>query len=121
MPENNVIVCTQNVASQMAEAFFYYTKDLTVYSAGIKPGTKINSITVQVIKEIRIDMTSKKPKIISVDLIDDSKVNMCMDKKSHPVLFVDCMVHWNIPVPKEKSTDKVRQILNYIESQVQTL
>ena len=75
-------------------------------------------------KEIGIDLQSHNPKNISNDLIQNSKtkVNMgCMDKESCPALFVDDVVNWNIPDPKGKSIEEVRQIRDQIELQVKQL
>ena len=127
VPKTDVIfVCTENAGrSQMAEAFFQkYAKDLRVSSAGTKPGLKLNPVVVEVMREVGIDLFSKKPKIISDDLLDGSKVKInmgCTDKESYPALFVRGMVNWNMTDPGGRSIDEVRKIRDEIETRVKQL
>ena len=127
MTKDVLFVCVENAGrSQMAEAFFRkFTKDeFNVISAGTIPSTKLNPIVVQVMEEIGIDMTSQSPKTISNSMIDDSfkTVNMgCMDKESCPSLFVKDVIDWNIPDPKQKTIDQVREIRDQIKTEVLSL
>ena len=127
MTKNVLFVCVENAGrSQMAESFFKkFTKDrFNVISAGTVPSKNLNPIVVQVMKEIGIDMTSQSPKTISNSMIDNSfkTVNMgCMDKESCPALFVKDVIDWNIPDPKEKTIEQVREIRDQIKSEVLNL
>ena len=127
MTKNVLFVCVENAGrSQMAESFFKkFTKDrFNVISAGTVPSKNLNPIVVQVMKEIGIDMTSQSPKTISNSMIDNSfkTVNMgCMDKESCPALFVKDTIDWNIPDPKEKTIEQVREIRDQIKSEVLNL
>ena len=127
MTKNVLFVCVENAGrSQMAESFFKkFTKDrFNVISAGTVPSRNLNPIVVQVMKEIGIDMTSQSPKTISNSMIDNSfkTVNMgCMDKESCPALFVKDTIDWNIPDPKEKTIEQVREIRDQIKSEVLNL
>ena len=124
MTKNVLFVCVENAGrSQMAESFFKkFTKDrFNVISAGTVPSKNLNPIVVQVMKEIGIDMTSQSPKTISNSMIDNSfkTVNMgCMDNESCPALFVKDVIDWNIPDPKEKTIEQVREIRDQIKSEV---
>ena len=127
MTKNVLFVCVENAGrSQMAESFFKkFTKDrFNVISAGTVPSKNLNPIVVQVMKEIGIDMTSQSPKTISNSMIDNSfkTINMgCMDKESCPALFVKDVIDWNIPDPKEKTIEQVREIRDQIKSEVLNL
>jgi len=127
MTKNVLFVCVENAGrSQMAESFFKkFTKDrFNVISAGTIPSKNLNPIVVQVMKEIGIDMTSQSPKTISNSMIDNSfkTINMgCMDKESCPALFVKDTIDWNIPDPKEKTIEQVREIRDQIKSEVLNL
>ncbi len=127
MPENILFVCVENAGrSQMAEAFFrkYAPDRLNVSSAGTTPSSQLNPLVIQVMKEIGIDMVNQKPKVLSNTMIANSSktVNMgCMDKESCPSLFVKDVLDWNIPDPKEKSLDEVREIRDEIKSKVMNL
>ena len=127
MTKNVLFVCVENAGrSQMAEAFFRkFTKNkFNVISAGTTPSPKLNPIAIEVMKEIGIDMTEQSPKTLSDSMISSSfkTVNMgCMDKESCSALFVKDVIDWNIPDPKEKTIDQVREIQDQIENEVLNL
>ena len=127
MTEDILFVCVENAGrSQMAEAFFrkFTENRFNVISAGTSPSKELNPIVVQVMKEIGIDMNSQNPKMLSESMISNSfkTVNMgCMDKESCPGLFVKDVIDWNIPDPKEKTIEQVREIRDQIKSEVLSL
>jgi arsenate reductase (thioredoxin) len=127
MSENILFVCVENAGrSQMAEAFFrkFAPNHFNVSSAGTTPSSQLNSIVIQVMKEIGIDMANQQPKLLSNSMIDDSfkTVDMgCMDKESCPSLFVKDVIDWNISDPKNKSLDDVRIIRDEIKFEVMNL
>ena len=45
----------------------------------------------------------------------------CMDKESCPALFVKDVIDWNIPDPKEKTIEQVRDIRDQIKLEVLNL
>ncbi|MHA7647705.1 arsenate reductase ArsC [Nitrosopumilus sp. S4] len=121
-PKKLLFVCVENAGrSQMAEAFLRkFAPGLQVISAGTKPNAELNTIVVQVMSEIGIDMIDQKPKELTNQMIKESiTVNMgCMDKTSCPALFVKDVIDWNIPDPKDKNIEEVRKIRDQIKSQV---
>lgn len=122
-----LFVCVENAGrSQMAEAFFrkYMPKGFEAISAGTKPGTQVNPIVLQAMKEIDIDIENQTPKNISQQIIDESEkaINMgCIDKESCPALFVKDILDWQIPDPKGKSIEEVRKIRDQIQTKVMIL
>ena len=122
-----LFVCVENAGrSQMAEAFFrkYAPEGYMTISAGTTPTGKINPVAIQAMKEIGIDISKQKSKIITEDMIRnaDVRVNMgCMDKESCPALFIHDLLEWRIEDPKGKSIDKVREIRDDIEQRVKQL
>ncbi len=123
-----LFVCIENAGrSQMAEGFFnskYAPKGYRAVSAGTRPTTQINPLAVQAMKEIGIDISKQKSKIITEDMIGDSAkaVNMgCMDKTECPMLFINNVIDWSIEDPKGKSFEKVRQIREEIERRVKEI
>ncbi len=122
-----LFVCVENAGrSQMAEAFFRKLAPPHYHplSAGTKPIENINPLAVEVMKEIGIDITEQKPKVLSDYMIRNSSkiVNMgCMDKESCPALFANNVVEWNIPDPKNKPIEQVRKIRDEIETKVKEL
>ena len=122
-----LFVCVENAGrSQMAEGFFRKISpaEYQPISAGTNPTDIINPLAIEVMKEIGIDITKQKPKVLSDDMIRNSVkiVNMgCMDKESCPALFVNNVIEWNISDPKGKPIEQVRKIRDEIEAKVREL
>ena len=119
-----LFVCIENAGrSQMAEGFFrkYAPREYVPLSAGTTPTEKINPLAIQAMKEIGIDIADQKPKVLTDEMIRKSSkiVNMgCMDRQSCPTLFVNNMIEWSIPDPKNKPIDEVRKIRDEIETRI---
>jgi arsenate reductase (thioredoxin) len=122
-----LFVCVENAArSQMAEAFFrkYASKAYLATSAGTRPAAEINPLAVEVMKQLGIDISKQKSKILTEDMIRnaDVRVNMgCMAKESCPTLFIHNLLEWRIEDPKGKQIEKVREIRDKIELRVRQL
>lgn len=121
-------VCVENAGrSQMAEGFFnqkYAPKGFRAISAGTRSVSKINPMAVQVMKEVGIDISSQKSKLITEHMIKGSEksANMgCIDKDECPVLFINDVVDWGIEDPKGKPIEKVREIRDEIERHVKEI
>ena len=110
----------------MAEGFFrkYSPEGYLAISVGTMPAGPINPVAIQVMKEIGIDISEQKSKIITEDMIrySDVRVNMgCMDKQSCPASFINNVIEWGIEEPKGKSLEKVREIRDDIEQRIKQL
>ena len=122
-----LFVCVENAGrSQMAEGFFkkYVQKGFEVNSAGTKPVSQINSTVVEAMREIGIDISKQKSKELTDEMIRNSNhiVNMgCMDKSFCPTIFLPKVIEWNLPDPKGKSIEEVREIRDEIEERVREL
>jgi protein-tyrosine-phosphatase len=122
-----LFVCVENAGrSQMAEGFFrkYAPNGFAAVSAGTRPAAEINPLAVQAMKEVGIDISRQKSKVITDGMIRDSAkaVNMgCMDKAECPLLFLNNPVDWGVEDPKGKPIEKVRQIRDDIERRVKEL
>jgi arsenate reductase (thioredoxin) len=93
-------------------------------SGGTRPAGEIDPIVVQAMKEIGIDISKQKSKMLTEDTIRNAaiRVNMgCIDREACPALFIHKLVEWNIEDPKGKSIEKVREIRNDIEQRVRQL
>jgi len=118
-----LFVCVENVGrSQMAEGFFRkYAPKFKVISAGTEPNSELNPIVVEAMKEIGIDITNQKPKLLSNQMLEDSikTVNMgCIDQETCPSLFVKDLLEWNIADPKGKTIEEIRKIRDQTKSRV---
>jgi arsenate reductase len=122
-----LFVCVENAGrSQMAEAFAnYYGKGkLIPSSAGNKPADKVNSVVVEVMKEKGIDIAANKPKLLTFQMANDSDLIVtmgCNDQGICPGPFFKPTIDWKLEDPKGKPVEKVREIRDQIERQVQDL
>jgi arsenate reductase len=107
----------------MAEGFFKMLgpKKYEAISAGTSPTSIINPLAVEVMREVGVDISGQKPKILTEDMIRQStlRINMsCMDKGSCPTLFLHNVIDWDIEDPKGKPIEEVREIRDLIKSKV---
>lgn len=122
-----IFVCVENAGrSQIAEGFFnkYAPGGYRAMSAGTRPAAEINPLAVQVMKEVGIDISHQKSKIITEDMIRSSvrAVNMgCIDQSECPMLFINDVIDWGIEDPKGKPIEKVREIRDEIERRVKVI
>jgi protein-tyrosine-phosphatase len=122
-----LFVCVENAGrSQIAEGFFnkYAPAGYRATSAGTRPAAEINPLAVQAMKEVGVDISHQKSKIITEDMIRSSArtVNMgCIDQSECPMLFINNVIDWGIEDPKGKSIEKVREIRDEIERRVRAI
>ena len=101
--KNSVLfVCIENAGrSQMAEAFFrkYVPEGYEPSSAGTRPVSSINPLAIEAMKEVGIDISKQRSKILTEDMIRQSalRVNIgCVEKESCPTLFIHNVIDWDI-------------------------
>jgi len=73
--ETVLFVCVQNAGrSQIAEAFFrkYAPNNYEALSAGTEPAGNLNPLAIEAMKEVGIDISRQRPKIITEDIIKQS-------------------------------------------------
>ena len=122
-----LFMCIENAGrSQIAEGFFRkcVTSGYQPISTGTQPVSETNPLVIEVMKEVGIDISKQTPKMISKEMINQSTkiVNMdCMDKESCQALFLNNVIDWQIPDPKDKSIDKVREIRDEIQKKIKEL
>ena len=86
--------------------------------------SSINPLAIEAMREVGIDISKQRSKILTEDMIRKSilQVNMgCVEKESCSTLFIHNVIDWNIEDPKGKSIDRVREIRDVIESRVREL
>ena len=123
-----LFVCVENAGrSQIAEGLFnnkYAPKDYRAISAGTRPVSQINPLAIEVMKEVGIDISGRKSKIITEEMIRGSEksVNMgCIDRTECPMLFINNVIDWGIDDPKGKPIEKVREIRDEIDRRVREI
>ncbi len=119
-----LFVCTHNAGrSQMAQALFerYAPDDVRSESAGSDPARQLWPAVIEVMQEVDIDLSHRKPKRLSVEmqLHADWAVTMgCGDVCPYVPTTVDA---WDIPDPAGLPVDDVREIRDMIDERVMEL
>jgi arsenate reductase len=119
-----LFVCTHNAGrSQMAQALFerYAPPDIRGESAGSDPARRVWPEVIEVMRELRIDISQRKPKRLSLEmqLHADWAVTMgCGDVCPYVPTRVD---DWDIPDPAGRPLDEVREIRDIVDERVRDL
>ena len=127
MMKKILFVCVENAGrSQMAEAFAkkYGAETVIASSAGNKPSERVNLVVVEIMKEKGLDLSMNKPKLITAKMAQevDLVVTMgCNDQGVCPGPFFKPTIEWHLEDPKGKPIERVLEIRDQIERQVQEL
>jgi arsenate reductase len=121
-----LFVCVGNAGrSQMAEAFFNRLANgrARAISAGTKPAGAVDAQTIEVMREVGIDISKAKPKALTMEILDqaDRVVTMgCGAEGVCPASFVETE-DWQLEDPKGKPIEEVRRIRDEIRAGVTRL
>lgn len=121
-----LFLCTGNSCrSQMAEGFLHhlYGDEHEAHSAGIKPSV-VNSYTIQVMGEIRIDISKQRSKSVNEYLGQtfDKIITVCDNaKESCPVFPGKAQrLHWNFidPASATGTTEEIVKVFREVREQI---
>jgi len=118
-----LFVCVGNSGrSQMAEAFFnhYAQGKAKALSAGTDPAPSVSRTVISVMKEVGIDISDKKPKPLTPEMIDQANLVItmgCGAEAACPASWVETR-DWELEDPKDKPIEKVREIRDEIKARV---
>jgi protein-tyrosine-phosphatase len=124
-PKRVLFLCTANSArSQMAEGLMRSlgSGKWDVQSGGTFPSF-VHPLAVQVMKEIGIDISDAKPKMLTFEMMDsaDRVITMgCLGSDVCPATMAPTE-DWGIEDPADKSIEKFRQIRDTIKGKVEKL
>src|ERR671911_336932 len=113
-----LFVCTQNAGrSQMAQALWdrYGPEDVRAESAGAEPADRVHPEVVEVMRELGVDLSAKRPKKLTLEmqLHADWAVTLACGAKCP---YVPSMVEdWDIEDPAGKPIEEVRLIRDEID------
>jgi len=122
-----LFVCVHNAGrSQMAEAFSnHYAKGKAqAFSAGTHFATHIDPTVVETMREVGIDISNKRPKMLTLEMLGnaDKVISMgCGEEEGIcPATFVPTE-DWQLEDPEGKPIEQVRAIRDEIEAKVKRL
>jgi arsenate reductase len=121
-----LFVCVHNAGrSQMAEAFFnHYAKGKAqAFSAGTHYASLIDPIVVKAMAERGIDISNKRPKMLTLEMLGvaDKVITMgCGAEGVCPATFVPTE-DWQLEDPEGKPIEQVRATRDEIEAKVKQL
>ena len=123
-----LFVCVENAGrSQMAEAFAR-RKGFQATSAGTVPAELVKPFVVEAMAEKALNLSLKKPKMLTMDMIDQADIVITMgcsveEVCPRPMLkrMQKKVIDWNLEDPKGKPLPEVRRIRNEIEKKVEEL
>jgi arsenate reductase len=92
-------------------------------SAGTQPSAYVNPTAVEVMREIGIDISREKPKLLTLELVDkfDRVITMgCGVEESCPASFLPTE-DWNLDDPADKPKEEVRRIRDQIKAKIENM
>ena len=120
-----LFVCVHNAGrSQMAAAFLRDRSAgrVEVLSAGSTPANEVNPAVVQVMREVGIDLSAERPKVLTTEAVQTADVVVTMGcGDACPVFPGKRYLDWDLPDPSGKAADEVRAIRDDIDRRVQAL
>ncbi|HKZ93821.1 MAG TPA: arsenate reductase ArsC [Candidatus Bathyarchaeia archaeon] len=122
-----LFVCVENAGrSQMAEAFANHFGEgkVVATSAGVMLADEVNPVVVQAMKEKGIDISMKKPKLLTTRMAEEVHriITMgCSVEQVCPAPLLKNVIDWSLEDPKGKPIEKVREIRDEIEKRVLSL
>ena len=120
-----LFVCVHNAGrSQMAAAFLTRIAEgrVEVRSAGSEPADQLNPAVVEAMREVGIDITAERPKLLTTDAVKTSDVVITMGcGDTCPIFPGKRYEDWQLGDPAGQGLDAVRVIRDDIKSRIQDL
>jgi arsenate reductase (thioredoxin) len=127
MPVHRVLfACTHNAGrSQMAAALFNQAADparAVALSAGTAPGTSVHPEVLDAMREIGIDLSAARPRLLTDDVARGAGMLVTMGcGEACPVVPGIERDDWPLPDPKGRPVEEVRAIRDDIRARVEAL
>ncbi|NWF77952.1 MAG: arsenate reductase ArsC [Chloroflexi bacterium] len=123
-----LFVCVHNSGrSQMAEAFLNHLAKgkAQAYSAGTQPADKVNPVVIEAMREVGIDISKNRPKVLTIDMVEKAGKMITMGCGAEaealcPASFIETE-DWALEDPKGKTLEQVRKIRDEIKKRVTKL
>ena len=129
MPSGKVLfVCVHNAGRSQMAAAFAREAGIDAESAGTVPAEGINPTVVAAMKESGIDLSTRRPKMLTSEMIAAASAVVTMgcsveEACPKPMLakLQKKLIEWNIEDPKGKDISRVREIRDEVQRQVAAL
>ncbi|MFB7112019.1 arsenate reductase ArsC [Streptomyces sp. NPDC056291] len=120
-----LFVCVHNAGrSQMGAAFLTHLAGdrVEVRSAGSAPADAVNPAVVEAMKEVGVDISARKPKVLTTEAVRSSDVVITMGCGDVcPVFPGKRYLDWQLEDPAGQGVEAVRPIRDAIEQRVREL
>lgn len=120
-----LFVCLHNAGrSQMSHALFERSAAgrHVALSAGTTPADRVHPEVVEVLREIGIDVTGRRPQLLTPELAQKADVVVTMGCGDQcPFIPGKRYIDWDLPDPKGRPVEDVRMIRDDIRGRVETL
>ena len=120
-----LFVCVHNARrSQMAAGWLEHLAggQVDVRSAGSEPAGQVNPAAVEAMREIGIDITAGRPKVLTAGAVRGSDVVITMGcGDACPVFPGRRYEDWDLPDPAGQPIEVVREVRDEIGARVRTL
>jgi arsenate reductase (thioredoxin) len=94
----------------------------TALSAGTMPGERVHPEVVEVMRELGIDLTDRKPQLLTRELAEQADVVVTMGCGDQcPFIPGKRYLDWDLPDPKGRPVDEVRATRDEIARRVDEL
>jgi len=123
MPHKVLFACVHNAGrSQMAAAFFRQLADparAEAVSAGTEPAPRIHPVVVTAMREVGIDLSHEKPRLLTEELQQEIQhlVTMGCGERC-PLVPAQEREDWALPDPAGESLERVRALRDQIRGRV---
>lgn len=121
-----LFACVRNAGrSQMAAAFFNALVDparARAISAGTRPGAAVHPEVMAAMREVGIDLSAQRPRLLTPDVAAESKLLITMGcGEECPVVPGARREDWPVADPKGQSIEQVREIRDALRARVAAL
>ncbi|WP_417509784.1 arsenate reductase ArsC [Microbacterium sp.] len=120
-----LFVCVHNAGrSQMAAGFLRQVAGdrIEVRSAGSMPADQINPTAVEAMRELGIDITAERPKVLTTDAVQASDVVITMGcGDACPIFPGKRYEDWELEDPAGQGIEAVRPIRDEIRGRIEQL
>jgi arsenate reductase len=120
-----LFVCLHNAGrSQMSQALFERAagRRHQALSAGTTPAEHVHPEVVEVMQELGIDLSDRRPQLLTQELAEQADVVVTMGcGDACPYIPGKQYIDWNLPDPKQRPLQEVRATRDDIQRRVTTL